>query len=163
MSYQAETYLPSNKEIRDLLISLLGKDITLRPAPPLVVSGRKPASVAVYVDARLQVRAVVACDLALSAYAGAAIALMPLPTAQEAVESGALDEVLSENLYEVLNVAASLFNVGEAVHLRLLDLHPAGTPLPPDVLMRTLTLGRREDLEIEVGGYGSGRLSVILT
>ncbi len=159
----SETYLPSNKEIRDLLVNLLGREVTLRPATPLVVSARKPASVAVYVDARLVVRAVIACDLPLSAYAAAAIALMPPPSAEEALERRMLGEVLTENLYEVLNVGASLFNVGAAPHLRLLDLHAAGNPMPGEVLMRTLTLGRREDLEVEIAGYGTGRLSVILT
>ncbi len=159
----AETHLPTNKEIRDLLSGLLGREVTLQPAAPLVVSPKKPASVGVYVDDSLVVRAVIACDVAFSAYAAAAIALMPLPATESSLAQNHLQETLAENLYEVLNVAASLFNVGNAMHLRLLDLHPAGAKLPGDVLMRTLTLGRREDLTLDIAGYGTGRMSVILT
>ncbi|WP_435746853.1 hypothetical protein [Nocardioides sp. SYSU DS0663] len=160
---QVETHLPTPKEVRDLLGGLLDREVTLRTCAPLVVSTKRPASVGVYVDDRLVVRAVVALDLPLSAYAAAAIALMPLPATEASLENRVLDEALRENLFEVLNVGASLFNVPDAPHLRLLDLHPAGAPLPGDVQARTLTLGRREDLAVEVPGYGSGRLSVVLT
>jgi hypothetical protein len=156
------TYLPAPKEVRDLLADLLGKDVTLSPTSPLAPAAGRPVSVAVYVDDLLVVRAVIACDLAFSAYAGAAIALMPPTSAEAALEDGTLDETLRANLYEVLNIAASLFNVPDAPHVRLYDLHPAGGPVPPDVLAKTLTLGRREDLAVEIAGYGSGRLSVVL-
>ncbi|MDN4173566.1 hypothetical protein QWY28_11465 [Nocardioides sp. SOB77] len=158
-----ETHLPGPKEVRDLLSGLLGREVQLRTAPPLVVSRKRPASVGVYVDARLVVRAVVVCDLPLSAYAAAAIALLPPPATEASLEAGGLDETLAENLHEVLNVAASMFNVPDAPHLKLHALHPAGLPLPGEVHGRTLTLGRREDLAVDVAGYGSGRLSVVLT
>lgn len=158
-----ETHLPGPKEVRDLLGGLLGREVELRTAPPLVVSRKRPASAGVYVDTRMVVRAVVVCDVPLSAYAAAAIALLPPPATVASIEAGALDEALAENLHEVLNVAASLFNVPDAPHLKLHALHPAGQPLPADVHARTLTLGRREDLAVDVPGYGSGRLSVVLT
>jgi hypothetical protein len=62
----------------------------------------------------------------------------------------------------VLNIAASMFNAPGAEHLRLHELHPAGTPLPPMVRAQSLTLGRREDVSLEIGGYGKGQLSVVM-
>lgn len=158
----ATTHLPVAKEVRDLLSDLLGKEVTLQPGPPFAVSAATPASVAVYVDDSLQVRAVIACDLPLSAYVAAAIALMPPAGAQAVIDLGIIDESMRENLYEVLNIAASLFNVPDSPHVRLYDLHAAGPALPPDVRGRTQTLGRREDLAVEIAGYGSGRLSIVL-
>jgi hypothetical protein len=119
-------------------------------------------SVATYVDDSLQLRSLVLTDLPLSAYAGAALGLMPAAGAQEAIDAAVLPEALADNLYEVLNISASLFNVDGAAHLRLYQVHHIGTPLPPEILARTLTLGRREDLRIEVGGYGEGRFSLVL-
>jgi hypothetical protein len=116
----------------------------------------------VFVDDRLQVTAITAFDLPLSAYAGAAIGLVPVAGAQAAIEEGILSDTLRENVYEVLNIAASLFNADGAEHLRLYDVHHIGAPLPPDILAKALTLGRREDLAVDVAGYGSGRLSVVL-
>ena len=156
------THLPSTKEIRDLLTGLLGREVSLAPTAPLTPSTSSPRSVAVYVDDHSGVRAVIAGDLDFSARAGAAIALMPAPTADAAIEANGLDATLAENLYEVFNVSASLFNVSGAAHVRLLDLHAAGAAIPAPVQSRLLTLGRREDLEVDIAGYGAGRLSVVL-
>ena len=160
--YVQTSYLPTTKEIRDLLKDLLDRDIQLSPSAPLAPTPNNPCTVAVYVDDTLQVTSVIAFDLALSAYAGAAIGLVPVTGAQAAIEDRVLSDTLRDNVYEVLNIAASLFNKDGATHVRLYDAHHIGNPLPGDVLARALTLGRREDLAIEVGGYGPGRLSVVL-
>ncbi|GAA3660593.1 hypothetical protein GCM10022237_20550 [Nocardioides ginsengisoli] len=155
-------HLPLPKQLRDLLADLLGREVSLEPAPPYAPGPDTPASVAVYVDDSLRISALIACDLAFSAYAGAALGLVPPGGAQAAVDDGKLTDTLSENLYEVLNIAASMFNVAGADHLRLHALHPAGPPLDPQLRISTLTLGRREDLRVEVGGYGAGSLSIVL-
>lgn len=155
-------HLPQTKQIRDLLGELMDREVTLTPAPPYAPGQATPASVAVYVDDHLRISAVIVCDLPFSAYAGAALGLVPVNGAESAIEDGALTETLQENLYEVLNIAASVFNVAGADHLRLHQLHPAGPPLDIATRMLTLTLGRREDLAVDIAGYGSGLLSVVL-
>jgi hypothetical protein len=156
------SYLPVPKEIRDLLTELLDRDVAVSPSAPLAPTPKTPCTIGVYVDDSLQVTALVAFDLALSAHAGAAIGLVPVGGAQVAIEEGLLGDTLRENVYEVLNIAASLFNVDGATHLRLYDVHHAGLPVPGDVLAKALTLGRREDLAVDVPGYGPGKLSVVL-
>ena len=158
----AETYLPAPKQIKDLFSDLLGREVTLATVGPLAPSATSPRTVGVYVDDHFGVRAIIACDLEFSARAGAAIALVPSPTAEQAIEASLLDQALAENLYEVLNVAASLFNANGAAHVRLHELHAAGSPIPPNVQPLMLTLGRREDLELTIAGYGPGRLSVVI-
>jgi hypothetical protein len=160
--YVQTSYLPATKEIKDLLTELLDRPVTVAPSTPLAPTPKNPCTVAVYVDDTLQVTSVIAFDLALSAHAGAAIGLVPAAGAEAAIEEGVLNDTLRDNLYEVLNIAASLFNADGATHVRLYDAHHIGNPLPGDVLARALTLGRREDLAVEIGGYGSGRLSVVL-
>jgi hypothetical protein len=155
-------HLPQPKQVRELFADLLDREISLSPTTPFAPGPDTPASVAVYVDDHLRIAAVIACDLALSAYAGAALGLVPVSGAEEAVTDGKLSDTLTENLYEVLNIAASMFNVAGADHLKLHALHAAGPPLDPMVRISTLTLGRREDLAVEIGGYGSGVLSVVL-
>ena len=156
------SYLPGPKEIRDLLTDLLGREISLSPSSPLAPTPRNPCTIGVYVDDLLQVTALVAFDLSLSARAGAAIGLVPVSGAETAIEEGILNDTLRDNVYEVLNIAASLFNADGAVHLRLYDVHHAGVAVPGDILAKALTLGRREDLAVEVPGYGAGKLSVVL-
>jgi hypothetical protein len=156
------SHLPVPKETRDLLAGLLDRAINLSPSAPLAPTPKTPCTVGVYVDDRLQVTSLIAFDLPLSAYAGSALGLVPVAGAEATITEGVLDETLRGNLYEVLNIAASLFNVDGATHVRLYDVHHIGNPLPPDILGKALTLGRREDLAVEVGGYGSGRLSIVL-
>ncbi|MDH2414635.1 hypothetical protein [Nocardioides sp. CER19] len=156
------SHLPEPKELKDLFEGVLGRDITLAPAAPFAPGPQVPASVAMYVDDSLRVTALIACDLRFSAYAGAALGLVPPGGAEAAVEAGGLTETLAENLYEVLNIAASLFNAPGAEHLRLHELHPAGAPLAPMVRAQALTLGRREDVSLEIGGYGKGQLSIVM-
>lgn len=156
------THLPLPKQIRDLFGELLDREVTLSPAAPQAPGPKTPTTVAVYVDDSLRISALIICDLELSAYAGAALGLVPVTGAETAIEEGALTEVLKENLFEVLNIAASMFNAPGAEHLRLHEVHAAGTPLPPHIWSMTLTLGRREDFRIDVAGYGAGHVSVVL-
>lgn len=154
---------PCPSAVRALLTGLLDKPVTVAPTAPLAPGPANPCTVAVYVDDSLRIRAVIGCDLPLSVHAGAAIGLLPPATAHASVESGALTEQLAENLGEVLNVAGSLFDAPGAPHLRLHDVHPAGVPTPPHLLAHCLTLGSREDLTVQIAGYGTGALSVVLT
>ena len=156
------THLPLPKQIRDLFGELLDREATLTPAAPQAPGPTTPSTIAVYVDDSLRISALIVCDLELSAYAGAALGLVPLAGAEAAIEEGALSEVLKENLSEVMNIAASMFNAPGADHLRLHEVHPAGPPLPPQLRAQALTLGRREDYHIDISGYGAGHVSVVL-
>lgn len=156
------THLPTPKEIRDLLGDLFDREVTLSTSAPLAPGPTVPASIGVLVDDYLEIAALVVTDLPMSAYAGAAIGLVPAASAQACVDDGRLDDVLVENLYEVVNIVSSLFNVPGARHLKLHALHPAGGDLDPNLRMRALTLGRREDVAVTIGGYGTGRFSLVL-
>jgi len=155
-------HLPQPKQVKDLLGELLGRDVTLTPATPYAPGPDEPTSIALYVDDRLNIVAVIACDLKLSAAAAAAIGLVPPTGADAAVSAGLLTDTLAENLYEILNIAASVFNVEGADHVRLHAVHPAGPTTDPQLRLRVLTLGRREDLSVDIAGYGAGRLSIVL-
>jgi hypothetical protein len=153
--------VPHPKQVRDLFLGLTGKEIDVAPGHPVVV-GRDPATVAVFVTDKLATGALVACDLPLAAYAGAALGLVPLPMAEEALASGLLPDDLTENFYEVVNIMASVFNENPAApHLKLYKVHAVGEKLPTDVASSLGYVVRRLDLEVTVHGYGSGRLSSV--
>ena len=155
--------VPHPKQIRDVFLGVTGKDVDVGPVHP-VVPGRDAAVVAVYVTDKLQTGALVACDLPLAAYAGAALGLVPLPQAEEAIASGLLPEDLAENFHEVVNILASAFNENPAApHLKLYAVHAAGDKLPTDVASCLGYVVRRLDLKVAVQGYGSGRISCVST
>jgi CheY-like chemotaxis protein len=154
--------LPSNKAVRDVLDALLGRTVTVAPGAALEVGRADPAVVAVFVDDSLRTVAVAVADLALATFAGAALALVPPARAAATLESRFLPEQLRENTAEVFNVLSTLFNVPGAPHVRLFATYAPDERLPGDVDLIVHTLGRRLDLDLELAGYGRGRLAFVL-
>jgi hypothetical protein len=156
------TPLPNPKDARDLLSDLLGRDVTVADGQPVVPGPREPVTVAVYVDDALRTAVVAVADLRLSAYAGAAIGLVPVGGAEAAIEDRELAASVRGNLDEILNVISALFNVEGAPHLRLYATYTLGEEPPSDVAALLRTIGRRLDLDVEIAGYGAGALSLVL-
>lgn len=155
-------YVPHEKAVRDALDGLLFRDCEISQAGPVVHSATELATTAVYVDDSLKTAAVIVCDLPMSAFAGAAIGLIPKGGAEAAIEDGELSATVKENLDEVLNVLASLFNAGGEPHVKLYRTYGLRELPPNDIIGISRTLGRRSDLAISIAGYGVGRMSTIL-
>jgi hypothetical protein len=158
----APTALPNLKGLRDTLLDMLGRDVQITPSEPWAPTLRDPGAVAVYIDDGWQPRAFISCCLPLSVALGASLALIPAQAAAGCLESGRLTEDLAENLNEVLNILAALFNLPDRPHLKLSAVHLPGSPPPVDISARLRAFGKREDVRIDVAGYGDGRLSVVL-
>lgn len=155
------TGLPQNKDIKDMLEMLLGREITLGSANAVSVDDRPGPTTGVYVDDEDCLSAVVLMDLELTAYVGAAIGLVPVAGAQAAVQDWSIPDTIHENACEVLNVVASLLNDATRTHQRLFETYSATDPLPDDVAVWSGVPGPRRDLDVEVKGYGHGRLSIV--
>lgn len=154
--------VPAPKPVRDLLTDLLGRNVEVVTSVPYAPMHGEPGTLAVYVDDATIVRAVMVTDLPFSAYAGAAIGLVPVQGAKEAIEQRQLPQTLEENLYEVLNISASLLNAEGMPHLRLYQMYAPGNLPPTEVSNCARILGGRLDLAVEIAGYGKGRLSVVV-
>ena len=161
-SVLSTTPVPSAMAVRDMLADLLGRNVEVRSSLPYAPSPSDPTTIAVYVDDQTVIRAVGVVDLGFSARAGAAIGLVPSPTADEAVESGLLSDTLAENLHEVLNIAASLLNAEGVVHVKLHEMYAPGTTPPVQIAECMQALGRRLDLRVDISGYGKGRFSLVI-
>ena len=154
-------HVPDRKQIKDLFEGLLERDVTVGDAAPVPLDSRPRPTTAVYVDDRSRLSSVVLMDFPLTAWAGAALALLPRGGAQDAIDAEDLPESLLENAAELLNVLAAPIGRASGVHQRLYQtLGPAELP-PSDVAARSAQLGAREDVVLDIHGYGSGRLSVV--
>ncbi len=155
------TELPATKLIKDVLDGLLGKEVAIRPSETALQSADTVGgALATYVDDANALWAVVGWDLAAGANVGAAVALVPPAAAEDAVEERYLPEHLLENLGEVSNVLASSFQLPGNPHLRLERTYRPVASAPEDAVQLLYALGNRMDLDIDVPGYGAGRLSV---
>jgi hypothetical protein len=151
--------LPNPKDVRDLFEGLFGKEVTVAPGDPVSLNDK--AAVAVYVDPAMATTALVLVDLRLGAWLAGALALLPKGGLEDAIDEGELYPMHLEALYEVVNIAASMFN-GEGInHSKLYKLYAPGEPLPGDIAGLAAAFNRI-DLKVDVAGYGSGQLSIVM-
>lgn len=155
------TGIPANKDIKDMLEMLLGRDVALSSADAVSPDDRPAPTTGVYVDDSECLSAVILMDLELTAYVGAAIGLVPAAGAEAAIEDWDVPPAIHENACEVLNVLAALLCDSSAVHQRLYETYSAADQLPNDVVAWASVPGPRRDLEIDIKGYGRGRLSIV--
>ena len=153
--------LPTPKHVRDLLADLLGREVTVGTGTPVAATKTRPAAIAVFVDDAIRTLAVSLLDLPLCGTAAGALGLLPVAEVHQIIEDKDLPANLLENLHEVANVLAVLFNVPGAPHTKLHKLYAPGAALPPHVRAYASALGFRIDLEVAVAGYGNGRLSIV--
>jgi hypothetical protein len=154
--------LPAALTIRNLIEDLLGREVTVTVADPLVADDLKRTVAAVYVDNSTKMVAVIGLELSLAAYAGAALGLMPAGGAQDCIEDGTLTPVLAENVSELCNVLTGLLNREGGPHIKLYKVYLPGNEVPADVQTLLLALGNRTDLTVEVARYGKGRFTLSL-
>src|SRR6478735_8536280 len=141
--------LPDRKAIKDLFEGLLGRDVSIGDAVPIVFDHPRPV-VATYVDDKFTLTAV------------AVMALVPKGGAEAAIEDLRLPPNLFENASEILNVLAAPIGDHCGVHVRLSSTFAPGESVPPQVESVAVSLGARQDVTLDIAGYGSGRLSMIL-
>ena len=151
--------LPTPKAVRDLFEGLFGKDVTVSPGEPVSLND-KPA-VAVYVDPTMATTALCLLDISLAAWLAGALALLPKGGLEDAIDEGELSANHLEAVYEVVNIAASMFNGAGVNHSRLHTLHAPGEAVPGDVAGLAAAFNRI-DLKVDVAGYGSGNLSIVM-
>jgi len=154
---------PSPKQIKDLFEGILGREVTVGDGVPVPLNVRPGPTTAAYVDNQNKLSAVAVMDFPLTAYCGAALALVPKGGAEIAIEEKDLPAGLLENAAEVLNVLAAPLGDASGTHHRLADTFGPGQAPPTDVAGWSVQLGSRIDLLLDIKGYGSGTLSVVST
>src|SRR5690349_17035473 len=103
--------LPVPKNVKDLFDELLGRPVTVGPADPMRAPDlhQQPLT-CLYVDEQMVLRAIIAMDLPLAAYAGAALGLVPASGAETCIEEKELSETIADNVSEVCNIMSGMLN-----------------------------------------------------
>jgi hypothetical protein len=161
MTLQLESSpLPTRHAVRQTIEDLIGRDVELADGVP--PEAKSTNVVAVYVTDHLAVTAIAVANLECAARIGGALGMIPRGAVDDAIKDRELPDNLSENCYEVLNVLAAVFNLPDAPHVRLYEMHGPGAVLPPDVAALGATVGSRMDVALKIAGYGDGLLSIIV-
>jgi hypothetical protein len=155
----AEKRLPDATAISNLLTNLIGKRVKIVKGPPMAPAAA--GGIASYVDAAGALQFAVIVDLKALGSIGAALAMIPAAMVEEAVKSGKPSSALTENAYEVLNIAASVFNEveGTTLHVKIKGL--TLPPIPPGATKWIAAAKSRLDFDLGIPGYPDGKISFV--
>jgi hypothetical protein len=155
--------LPAPKLLKDVLDGLTGKPVNLTPRSRRLSSvDATGGAIGMYVDDKNKPRALCGWSLSAAAYAGCAFALLPPAQAQKIVKDRYLPDDCVEAVYELSNVLSSALAEEGNPHVRLSNLYHPAAAAPTDFLKLMYESHPRMDLELEVPGYGSGLLSIVI-
>ena len=152
--------LPNRHSVRNTIQDLIGRDVDLKDGLP--PQSKSTNVVAVYVTDKLATSAVAVVDLECAARMGGCLGMVPRLVVDEAIQARELPSTLHDNCYEVLNVMAAVFNLPNAPHVRLYQMYGPNTALPADIAQLGAMLGNRMDVELNIAGYGTGLLSIVI-
>jgi hypothetical protein len=154
--------VPAPLVVRNLLSDLLGREVAVTPAEPVVTADLPTTVVAVYVDDGRKMTGVIGLDLPLAAFAGAALGLLPAGGAEDCVVEKSLSPMLVENVTELCNVHTGLLSRSGHTRHKLSRVYVPGEDVPADAKAQLLAFGQRLDLTVDIPRYGDGRFSLSL-
>ncbi len=153
--------LPKPNEVSELISSLLGDEVPVSKTEGELLTLEDFSVVGDYIlSESSQSVSVCALDLRLVNWLGSAIAMIPATAAKEDIGNKRISDEVKENIQEILNIAAAVFNKSDQAHHKFQTLfHPAEGELPDPVKKIIDQPAKRVDFDVDVPGYGSGKLS----
>jgi len=149
---------PDVASVTSLLQMFLGEELVVTGNDSPEFTGRY---VATYVDDNDALVALCACDIPFVAYTGAALSMVPVGAAEDAIASKDITPVMVDNFHEVMNICSKLMMSDTSAHLRL---DKALTPEQSADSISTLQekAGELCGFDVKVPGYGDGSLTFML-
>jgi hypothetical protein len=152
--------LPDKNGLNQMLGALLRRKVSTTPLKPivekeLIVAGH-------YIDGNQKLVGALFADKPLVVMAGSAFSLIPADAAKDALRESQLDEMVQDNFHEVLNICSRLLNLGtdQRITLSKSEFPPAArSPAAAALLTKP---GKRADYDVEIDGYGKGKLTLVL-
>jgi hypothetical protein len=152
--------LPSTKLVAGLLSGIVGRAVTAEKAAPFDLRAKAPRIHGVYRDPTTQMPCLVVCDMPFCAYLGGAMLVFPLSAIKDVVRTGMLEEGMLDCVREILNICARIFN--DHSHQVFQELYTTPAQLPQDAAALMKSPEGRIDMGIDVAGYGSGQVTILI-
>jgi hypothetical protein len=153
---------PKPDQIRQIVMDLLGRDVTVVQGDQFVLERDTPAVVSDYIADSGAIAAIFMTDLRLSNALGAALTMVDPAQVDDAVKRWVLEEQNLENLAEIVNIMARLFNSDDCEHLKWNKAHTLPGDLPDETASLMKAPLARRDYDVTLDEYGSGKLSVLV-
>ena len=153
---------PKAAMIQQIITDLLGREVTVARGTPQVIERDTPVTVADYVSDGDELGAVVISDLFLSNALGAALTMVPVASVETAVQKWQLDPSNIENLSEIVNIMARVFNHDDFSHVRWRETHLQPGDLPDATKAMMKSPRARRDFDVTIEEYGTGKMAVLV-
>ena len=152
---------PKDAELQKLLSDLTGKLVRVR-----ALSGTQTRQLAgpvtVFLNPDKVPAAVSICDFEFAAFLGAVLTMVPPGSAKQSAASKKLPDAVGENYCEVMNVLSS--KLTKAPNRVVIQLpYSLDTTVPENAKAIVAKPGKRVDFDVDVEGYGAGKVAFFLT
>lgn len=153
---------PRPEALEDVLHAMVGTEVKVALERQPQIDDDAPALLAEFVSDEETVGALCLVDHKAAISLGAALVGVAPEAAQEAIEGYRLDDDALENVREVVNVMAQLFNSDFTPHVRFQALHRQPGKLPEGAhQLRRKPLAARH-YKVSVERYSTGLISFML-
>lgn len=154
--------VPRPEAVQDVLHAMVGADVKVVIEKQPEIDDDAPAILAEFVSDEETVGALCLVDHRAAISLGSALVGVAPEAAQEAIEGYKLDDEAIENVREVVNVLAQLFNSDFTPHVRFRDLHRQPGKLPDGAhALRRKPMAARH-YKVSVDKYSAGLVSIML-
>ncbi len=155
-----DIHMPKIERLGEQLTSLLGKETTVSESTgPNAFEA--DCHTARYFTRDDRLAALCQVDLAVAAFLGAALAMVPAGGAEEAVKEGELGANLIDAYSEVANIMAGLLCSDGYPHVRWVSIGKSLDALTEDDKAIVASPKKRIDVQIEIEGYGGGKMTIL--
>jgi len=148
-----------HENVTSLFKMLLGANADAWPAK--VAGCPAPRVVATYVSATGEVLHALAISLAAANGAGAALTRIPPARADEGTKSGTVPDGIRENLQEIFNICVNCFPGDGSGRMVLGNIYFPGDVVDPALTARIDQVKSTVTLEVDLGGYGKGKMVLV--
>jgi hypothetical protein len=148
--------------VQEVLGAMVGTEVKVAIDREPSIDEDAPAVLAEFVSDQEAVGALCLVDHAAAISLGGALVGVPPESAQQAIEGYKLDDEAIENVREVVNVLAQLFNSDFTPHVRFRELHRQPGKLPDGAqALRRKPLAARH-YKVSIDNYATGTVAFML-
>jgi hypothetical protein len=154
--------VPTSAAVEEVLGAMVGSDVKVAVDRAPVIDDDAPAVLAEFVSDQETVGALCFVDHAAAISLGGALVGAAPEAVQQAIDGYKLDDEAIENMREVVNVLAQLFNSDFTPHIRFRELHRQPGKLPEETqTLRRQPLAARH-FKVSVDKYATGSVAFML-
>lgn len=157
------TYVvPSDTDVKNALAMFFGEDTVIGEGENIALDSKEAFQAADFISPEGETVAAFVCDLPLTAYAGAALTMIPAAGAEDAVKTGDVSKLMLDNTYEVVNIISQFLMNNHTPHLKLSKMYSAKEA--PDALKEMVgKTAEQISFKVDIPNYGSGNISIMIT